>query len=932
MKHPQPHLALLVLAAGLFAGALPTRAGGPLFICDPTTRTPFTYPAGSVPIRKDPGSMGPDLTNAQADVLTDNGYAQWTNVATAFFEATPGADVAFDVDATNVFLVIGAENGFGIDVVYDADGSIIADFFGAPPGVLGISSPELADFGTCEISESWAVLNGAGVDPADAGGANFGGVFTHEFGHSINLGHSQTNGAILFFNDDIGPTSCATPYAGAPAFSDVETMYPFIDPSAETGLGQEMAIVDHLDDIASVSNVYPTGGWPGSAGTISGIILAEDATNELSGINVIARNLADPFGDAISALSGDFTQGFFGSGGDGLYTFNGLTAGADYAVYLDGIVAGGFSTPPAGLLPKMEEFWNDESESSDPDTDDRCEQADAVPTLTANIILNTVATTDANEPNGDFDAATTFACGSSSVGTQILSFFDVDFYRFTLAAGQLVSLDIDAAILGSTLDSTLGLFDASFNLLTLSDDTPGPGEFFSLDSFLTRVLAPGQYYFAVSAFADFDFDGSGGASIGDYTVSVTCSAIPPVAGNDLLGSTGGKWAALIEVHPGTGNASFQAPQGAFGPANEIEFRDDGVLFGTTGGGSSNLVRIDPSTGAETLIGRHDFGAIDGLEFVNGTLYGAHAPGPGLPSALVIVDPSTSALTTVGPTGFSSIGGLAYDPSSATLYGVTAGAAGGDLVTLNLTTGAATLVGSTGFTDVSALEFAPIGTLYGGLGANDADAGSLIVIDPTDGAGSLIGPTGYPAVTGLSFVQGPLPMDGGFELGSPHPFWSEFSTNFGTPLCTPGFCGAGARSGDGWVWFGGAAPEEAAVSQTFDLPDVPGDPVARLSFYLLLPECSGSPDDFLEVLVNGDQRFVIRGDDARCFGFDYERHSVDLAAYLGSRITLEFHSIVEGPLVSSFFLDDVVISLLPDAGIFADGFESGDTSAWSSTVP
>lgn len=930
MRHPLSQFALLaflVLAAGLFPGTAPLLAGGPFLICDETTGTAFAYPAAPVPIRIDPGSMGPNLTNAQADLLTENGYAQWTNVATASFAHAAGPDIPFDVDATNAFYMFGV-NGYGIDVIYDADGSIFSDFFGAPPGVLGLAGPKFIDFDTCELSESFVVLNGAGVDPADVGGVNFGGVFTHEFGHSINLAHSQTNGAILFFGDDIAPSGCEAPYDGTPALDQIETMYPFIDPSAAAGLGQEMAIVDNLDDIASVSNIYPDAGWPGSAATISGTILAADASSEIRGVNVVARNLADPFGDAISALSGDFSL-FFGVPPDGSYTFNGLTPGAEYAVYIDAIVAGGFSIFPAGLLPEMEEFWNDDAEGSDPDLDDRCAQVAAVPTQTADIIINDFASTDPNESNDDSESATPAACGFTSTDTEIFSFLDVDYYRFTLTAGQTVDIDVDSAELGTSLDSVLGLFDAGLNLLTVNDDDPGPGEFFSLDSHIEKVLGPGLYYFAVAAFADFDFDGSDGTSIGGYTVSLTCGPIPPVAGNDLLGSTGGKWASLINVHPGFGEASFRAPQGAFGPANEIEFRDDGVLFGTTGGGSSNLVRIDPSTGVETLVGRHTLGAIDGLEFVDGTLYGTYVAGPGLPSDLVIVDTTTAALTTVGPTGFASIGGLAFDPSSGTLYGATAGAGGGDLVTIDLGTGAATLVGSTGFTDVSALELSPIGTLYGGLGIDDIDAGSVVLIDPTDGAGSFLGPTGFPAVTGLSFVPGPLPVDGGFELGSPNPFWSEFSTNFGTPLCFPG---CGARSGDVVAFFGGTPFfEEGALSQTFVLPASRGGLVTRLNFYLNVPECSGSPDDYLEVLVNGEQLFVIRGDDPSCGGFDYTRYALDISSFLGSEVTLEFHSVVEGLGLTSFFLDDVEIALLPTA-IFADGFESGDTSAWSSTVP
>jgi hypothetical protein len=233
------------------------------------------------------------------------------------------------------------------------------------------------------------VLNGAAVQAGDVGGASFAGVFTHEFGHSINVAHSQTNGAVAFFADDIGPAGCTAPYGGSPAASDIETMYPFLDPSPG-GAGVEQATIDRLDDIAALSNVYPAAGWPGSFGTISGRIFESDGTTEISGINVVARNLASPWTDAISALSGDFTQGELGP--DGLYTFNGLTAGASYVVYVEDIVAGGFSTLPVSFPGGAEEFHNGASESSDPSTDDRCASTTLVPVAgsptTADIIFN----------------------------------------------------------------------------------------------------------------------------------------------------------------------------------------------------------------------------------------------------------------------------------------------------------------------------------------------------------------------------------------------------------------------------------------------------------------------------------------------------------------------------------------------------------------
>ena len=94
-------------------------------------------------------------------------------------------------------------------------------------------------------------------------------MFTHEFGHSINLAHTQTNGAVGFFGDSDGPDACATPYPFGLTFNDFETMYPFLDPSAGS-VGIDQATVNVLDDIAAISDIYPTGGWPNNTGTITG--------------------------------------------------------------------------------------------------------------------------------------------------------------------------------------------------------------------------------------------------------------------------------------------------------------------------------------------------------------------------------------------------------------------------------------------------------------------------------------------------------------------------------------------------------------------------------------------------------------------------------------------------------------------------------------
>src|SRR4030095_1034468 len=81
-----------------------------------------------------------------------------------------------------------------------------------------------------------------------------------------------------------------------------------------------------------------------------------DGKTLLTGVNVIARNIADPYTDASSTMSGEWTQGMFGP--DGTYTIHGLKPGAAYVIYVDSIQAGGFPTPPMWFLPGPEKFYN----------------------------------------------------------------------------------------------------------------------------------------------------------------------------------------------------------------------------------------------------------------------------------------------------------------------------------------------------------------------------------------------------------------------------------------------------------------------------------------------------------------------------------------------------------------------------------------------
>ena len=93
----------------------------------------------------------------------------------------------------------------------------------------------------------------------------------------------------------------------------------------------------------------------------------------------------------------------------------------------------------------------------------------------------------------------------------------VDSYAISARAGDIINLDIDADVVGSTLDAMVAVFDAGCNQLALNDDD---GE--SLDSFLHfTVPSTGTFFIGVTSFADFAFVGGPDSfTSGPYRLSV----------------------------------------------------------------------------------------------------------------------------------------------------------------------------------------------------------------------------------------------------------------------------------------------------------------------------------------------------------------------------------------------------------------------------
>ena len=326
MRPIERFVGLAALAAlGLSMTAAMAWAGGPLALDPNDPDGVLRWPGGGadIPFNLDRGGLGPQTeAEATADLLA--AMAAWQDVPSATLTFADGGRMEFDVDRSNFApflenLFEGTNTSDGLSpVVFDQDGSIFASLFGTS-GVLGFASPDTFDENGVPI-EAVAFLNGGAVlDGFPL--ADFQGVEVHELGHYSALGHTVVNGQNVLFGDTSGPTPFNT-YDDAPP-DQVETMFPFI----AVGGGQ---VTLHADDVAFLSFLYPAPGFFAASGTISGTIVASDGSTLLTGVNVIARNILNPFADAVSGISGD-------RGVAGEYSLHGLTPGASYTVQVDQI-------------------------------------------------------------------------------------------------------------------------------------------------------------------------------------------------------------------------------------------------------------------------------------------------------------------------------------------------------------------------------------------------------------------------------------------------------------------------------------------------------------------------------------------------------------------------------------------------------------------
>jgi hypothetical protein len=143
-------------------------------------------------------------------------------------------------------------------------------------------------------------------------------------------------------------------------------------------------------------------------------------------------------------------------------------------------------------------------------------------------------------------------------------------------------------------------------------------------------------------------------------------------------------------------------------------------------------------------------------------------------------------------------------------------------------------------------------------------------------------------------------DGGFEMNSPNPYWTEKST-LGYTLIVAG----SAHTGTYRVYLGGTggSGEVSTISQTFKMPK---NGTASLVFWLRIPAYDVTGSDKLQVIVDGDKLFTVPETDGPSYS-SYQPIVLDLSAYLdGGTHTLKIKGTDKSGADTSWSIDDVAI--------------------------
>jgi hypothetical protein len=414
------------------------------------------------------------------------------------------------------------------------------------------------------------------------------------------------------------------------------------------------------------------------------------------------------------------------------------------------------------------------------------------------FLCTTVPTVYAVEPTAvDFTNAFSATCDDPpmSYTGAITSPTQVDYYAVDLVAGQVLTIDVDAEKIGSSLDSILEVFDSDGSSIGESDDSndvqEGSKPGISVDPYL-EITVPSDsdvtYYIAISAAGAVtsnvgDDDGDDDvSSTGPYTLLLKCSDQPapseftwPVVVGDLLGATDSNTGSLINITPANAESTLPFDLGVgpiidieFDPSRELIFAavdtfvavDDTVAVDAAVAVDyipAKIVALDPDSGNEVTSYSLETELVVALEAAEKELYGIQVDPASEEHSLVLVTFDDTALTaTLTPVfsfGKQQVPALAYHQSERVMYA----ANGIDLLKIDLTSppvGMQKLVKLTDLSfEIASMDFSHDDVLY----VVDIQGTLYEVTDLTTGKVTLINPISVTSeVSGLTFVVGESP--------------------------------------------------------------------------------------------------------------------------------------------------------------------------------
>ncbi len=226
---------------------------------------------------------------------------------------------------------------------------------------------------------------------------------------------------------------------------------------------------------------------------------------------------------------------------------------------------------------------------------------------------------------------------------------EIDLFRVELAAGETITIDIDASELGSPLDSVLRVFDSTGAPVLVpdyqwrpqpltSDDDLAPGESdilwspvrTNLDSYLVFTApADGVYYLGVSGFGNEQYDprtmGVGSSSPADLTVyngELYFSAYTPASGRELWKlNAAGQPELVVDLYPG----------GSSNPADLLVFNNELFFTAYLPGIGRELWKIDSLGDVRLVADVYADGSSDPSDltvFNNSLYFSAYTPASG----------------------------------------------------------------------------------------------------------------------------------------------------------------------------------------------------------------------------------------------------------------------------------------------------------------